>query len=173
LNASGGQVLVILKAIDLIKGGKDTVEIVKALEEFVPRVHLFAMFQDPKWLEASGQIFHTVASLMGGMAKAGVRPLLSFKRGVLVPASLKTKAKEIPDVLFRQLEKETARSRQEGKRIRIAITHGDDLAGANRLRDMAEKELVNTEVAFISIINNVVGAPTGPNTIALAWCEIS
>jgi len=37
---------------------------------------------------------------------------------------------------------------------------------------MAEKELKDTEAAFISIINNVVGAPTGPGTLAFAWCEI-
>jgi DegV family protein with EDD domain len=172
LNASCGQALVVLKAIDLIKSRKDIEDIMKELEEFVPHVHFFVMFEDPKWLEASGRISHMVANVMRGMAKIGVRPLLTFRRGVLVPAGLRTKAKEIPDVLFRQLERETEKSRKEGKKIRIAITHGDDLEGAQRLRGMAEKELRNTEVAFINIINNVVGAPTGPGTLAFAWCEI-
>jgi DegV family protein with EDD domain len=172
LNATCGQALVVLKAIDLIISRKGIEGIMKELDEFVPHVHLFAMFEDPKWLEASGRISHIVANMMRGMAKIGIRPLLTFRRGVLVSAGLRTKAKEIPDVLFRQLERETEKSRKEGKKIRIAITHGDDLEGAQRLRGMAEKELKNTEVAFINIINNVVGAPTGPGTLAFAWCEI-
>jgi DegV family protein with EDD domain len=172
LNATCGQALVVLKAIDLIISRKGIEGIMKELDEFVPHVHFFVMFEDPKWLEASGRISHIVANMMRGMAKIGIRPLLTFRRGVLVSAGLRTKAKEIPDVLFRQLERETEKSRKEGKKIRTAITHGDDLEGAQRLRGMAEKELKNTEVAFINIINNVVGAPTGPGTLAFAWCEI-
>lgn len=172
LNASGGQALVILKAIDLIESGKEIEEIGKELEEFVPKVHLFVMFEDPKWLEASGRISSLVANLMRGMAKVGIRPLLVFRKGVLVPAGLRTGAKEIPGVLFRQLEKETEKSRKEGKRIRVVITHGDDPEGAQRLKEMTEEGFKNAEVAFLNIINNVVGAPTGPNTLACAWCEI-
>ena len=172
LNASCGQGLVVLKAIDLITSRKGIEGIMKELDEFVSHVHLFAMFEDPKWLEASGRISHAVANMMRGMARLGIRPLLTFKRGTLAPVGLRTKAKEIAGVLFRQLEKETERSRKEGKRIRVAITHGDDLEGAQRLREMAEKEFTNIEVAYVNIINNVVGVPTGPNTLAFAWCEI-
>jgi len=171
LNASCGQALVVLKAIDLINDGGGLEEVVKQLEEFVPKVHLFAMFQDPKWLEASGRISHLVANVMRGMARIGIRPLLTFEKGRLVPASLKTRAKDTAEVLFRQLEKDTKKARNSGKRIRMAITHGDDFESALRLKRMAE-ELENIEVAFINIINNVVGVVTGPNTLAFAWCEI-
>lgn len=172
LNASCGQALVVLKAIDLVSSGKGVEEIVKKLEEFVPQVHAFVMFEDPKWLEASGRISHIVANVMRGMAKMGIRPLLTFKKGALVPTGLKTKAKDTAGVLFRQLEKDTKRSRKADKRIRVAITHGDDPEEAQRLREMAEGELENIEVAFISIINDVVGSVTGPNTLSFAWCEI-
>jgi len=172
LNASCGQALVVLKAIDLVSSGKGVEEIVKELEEFVPQVHAFVMFEDPKWLEASGRISHMVANVMRGMAKIGIRPLLTFKGGALVPAGLKTKARDTAGVLFRQLEKDTERSRKTGGRIRMAITHGDTPEEAQRLREMAERELENIEVAFISIINDVVGSVTGPNTLSFAWCEI-
>ena len=172
LSATCGQALVVLKAIDLVSCGKGLEEIAKELEDFVPQVHGFVMFEDPKWLEASGRISPMVANMMRGMARLGIRPILTFKEGTLSPVGLRTRAKEIAVVLFRQLEKETERSRKEGKRIRIAITHGDDLEGAQRLREMAEKELENIEVAFINIIDDVVGSITGPNTLAFAWCEI-
>ena len=172
LNASGGQALVILKAIDLISTGKNILEIVKELEEFIPKVHLLVMLEDVKWLEASGRISSLVANLIRGMAKIGIRPLMSFKEGALVPASLKIRAKEITDVLFRQFDKESEKSRQAGKKIRVVITHGDYPEGARRLKEKVEKEFAGVEVAFINIINNVIGAPTGPNTLAFAWCEI-
>ena len=172
LSASGGQALLILKAIDLIDQGKEIKEIVKELEEFVLKIHFYIMFDDPKWIEASGRISHLVASLMRGMAKVGIRPVLAIKNGVLVPTGLKTGAKDISTGLFKQFEMDIKKLKMEGKKIKTVITHGDDLEGAERLKGMIEKEFKNSEVLFLNIINNVVGAPAGPNTIALAWCEM-
>lgn len=172
LSASGGQALIVLRAIDLIESGKKIEEIVAELEKFIPQVHTSIIFDDPKWIEASGRISSLAANLIRGIARAGIRPVLSFKNGVFSPSGLKTGAKDIPTVLFRQFGKETEKLEKEGKRIRVIITHGDDLAGAQRLKEMIEKEFKNTEVIFLNIINNVVGAPAGPNTITLAWAEI-
>ena len=172
LNASCGQALVVLKAIDLIESGKEVEGIAQELQEFVPHVHLFAMLEDPKWLEASGRISHTVANLMRGMMKLGIRPVLTFKNGALVPAGLKIRAKDIADALFKQLQSDTQHLGKSGNQIRVAITHGDNPGGAERLKGLIEKGLVNSEVIFVNIINNVVGAPCGPNALALAWCEM-
>jgi len=172
LNASGGQALVVLKAIELIERKMGIADIVQELEEFKDRVHLSVMFEETKWLEASGRISPFVANVMRGMARVGIRPVLSIKKGKIVPAGLRTRAKEIPDVLFRQFEKETQKSREKGGRIRVVITHGDYPEGALRLKEKIEKEFSNVEFAFINIINDVLGAPTGPNTLAFAWCEI-
>ncbi len=172
LSASGGQALLILKAIDLIQKGKEINEIVKELEEFVSQIHFYVMFDDPKWIEASGRVSHLVANLMRGMAKAGIRPVLTFKNGLLVPAGIKTGAKDIPVGLFKQFESDIKKFKMENKEIRIAITHGDNLPGAEKLKEMIEKEFKNAGVVFLNIINNVVGSPAGPNTIALGWSEI-
>jgi DegV family protein with EDD domain len=172
LNASGGQALVILKAIELIEAKRDIVNIIKELEEFKDRVHLSVMFEETKWLEASGRISPALANVIKGMARLGIRPVLSIRKGKIIPVGLRTRAKEIPDVLFRQFGKETKKSVDEGKRIRVVITHGDYPEGAMRLKEKIEKEFLNVEVAFVNIINNVIGAPTGPNTLAFAWCEI-
>ncbi len=172
LSASCGQALVVLKAIDLVSCGRGIAEIARELEGFVPQVHTFVMFEDPKWLEASGRISHVVANVMRGMAKMGIRPLLNFKKGALVPAGLRTNARDTAGVLFKQLEKDTERSRKAGKRIRMVITHGDTAQEAQGLREMAEREFENIEVVFTSIINDVVGSVTGPDTLSFAWCEI-
>lgn len=171
LSASGGQALLILKAIDLIESGKGIEEIVKELEKFIFQIHPYIILEDPKWLEASGRISSLVANLLRRIAKAGIRPLLTFKKGKLVPAGIKTGAKDIPIALFRQFEADIKKLRG-GKKIRVVITHGDDLKGAQRLKEMIEAEFKEAKVAFTNIINNIVGAVTGPNTLVLAWCEI-
>jgi len=172
LSASCGQAIIILKAIDLIESGKKAEEIVKELENFIPQVRLFVIFEDPKWLEASGRISHLVANLLRKIAQAGIRPLLTFRNGKLIPAGIKGGAKDIPTALFKQFEVKTKRARTDGKKIRAVITHGDDFQGAQRLRETIEKEFNNVEIVFLNTIDNVVGAPTGPNTLAISWCEI-
>ena len=171
LNISGSQALIILKAIDLIESGKNIEEIVSELERFISQVHLYVMFEDPKWIEASGRISHLMAGLLRRMISLGIRSVTVLKKGALVPGGMKTNAKDISIALFRYFEKETKKTREKGKGIRVVITHGDDLAGAQRLKEMIEKEFKNTEVVFMNIINNVVGAPAGPNALTLAWCE--
>ena len=171
LNVSGGQALLILKAIELIENGREAEEIVKELEEFVPQIHLYIMFEDPKWIEASGRISHLVANLMRGMAKAGIRPVLALKNGVLGPAGLKAGAKDIPTGLFKQFETDIKKLKIEDKKIKAVITHGDDLEAAGRLKEMIEKKFGNVEIVFVNILNNVVGAVAGPDALAFAWRE--
>jgi len=193
LSASSGQALLVLKAIDLIaaqegeprsprfageaghegrESGKGIEEITQDLEKFVPRVQTFVVFEDPKWIEASGRIPHLLANVIRSLMKSEIRPVLTFKKGKLVLAGFKAHAKDVPTTLFRQFEKTTEKTKKQGKRIRTVITHGDNLAGAQRLKEMIEKEFENIEVAFLNIINDVVGAPAGPNALTLAWCEI-
>jgi DegV family protein with EDD domain len=171
LSASCGQALIVMKAIDLIATGVELDAIAPKVEESVPGVHMFVMFADPKWMENSGRISRMAATLMRNMATLGVRPVLAFEKGVLVSSSLKNRAADTALVLFKQLEKDSEKSMKANKRIRIAITHGDDLKEAYRLKEMAEKHLENIEVLFVNLINDVVGSVTGPGTLAVAWCE--
>jgi len=141
------------------------------LTGLISKIHFYIMFEDPKWIEASGRISHLVASLMRGMAKAGIRPVLSFKNGILAPTGLKTGAKDIPTGLFKQFESDIKKLKIKDKKIKVIITHCDDLPGVERLEGMIEKEFKNVEIVFVNILNNVVGAVAGPNTLTLAWRE--
>lgn len=173
LSGSDGQALFVLKAINLVKKGHSIHDILYELEQSVSNVHLYIMFRDSKWLAASGRVSTVLAKVIQGMAKIGVRPVLTTRNGELVMSGLRTRAKDIAVTLHQQVSKDTERVRQLGKRIQVAITHGDDPEEALRLRELIEKECKNVEVAFISIINNVVGAPAGPGTLSVAWREIS
>ena len=170
-NATCSQGLIVLKTIDLIQAGKSAEEIVKEIKEFLPKVHLYLMLEDPKWLEASGRINSLVANLLREMIKMGIRVSITFKEGKLTPAGIKIGARDIPTALLKQFESEIKKFKAEGKKIKGAISHGDWPEGAQRLKEMVEKEK-NVEVVFLNIIDNVIGSITGPNTLIFSWHEI-
>lgn len=171
LNASATEALIVLKAVDLINSGMEAENIVKKIEEMIPKVRLYLTVNDPKWLEYSGRISHIVAALVRKMSESGIRLLLTFKEGRIVPAGLKIKAKDAPMVIFKQFMEEAAEPLKEKKKIRVVITHGDDAESAERIKRMIEINLKNVEVVFINLIDNVIGAITGPDTLAFGWCE--
>ncbi len=172
LNASAGQGLLVLKAIDLIKKGtKTTKEIFDDLVDFRSKIHLSAMLKDPKWLEASGRISHFLADWVRKMEKIGIRPLLGIKKGKIKAVGIKKGAKDIPTALFQDFKSKTEKLLNQNKKIRVAITHGDNLKGAQRVKEMIEKNLKNTEVAFVGLIDNVLGVLVGPDALILAWSE--
>lgn len=166
-NVSAGEGLFNLKALDLINEGKGVERIVEELKEFIPKIHLFGMLEDPKWLEAGGRMNHTLASLVRQMQKIGMRPLIGIKDGVVKSVALRMQAKDIPTALLKELEKES-----KGKKIKVAIVHADNLKGAEKLKEMIEKEMPNVEIAFLSLIDSVIGVHVGPGTLICAWHEI-
>jgi DegV family protein with EDD domain len=172
LNGTGGLGLIVLKAADLIEKRKSVEEILRELENFIPQVHLAVLLEDPKRLEASGRISSAVANWIRRVQKIGVRPLIGIKKGEIKAIGIKTGAKDIPTALFREIEAKTKDLRNQGKRIRVVITHGDNLERAQRLKEMIEKDLENTEVAFVNLIDNVLGAILGPDALALAWAPM-
>jgi len=173
LNITSGEGLLVLKAVNLIEQSKGAEEIVKELEKFVPQIHFYGMLEEIKWLEASGRISHTLANWVRRMQKIGVRPILGVKKGLVKAIGIKAGAKDIPTALFQELAAKTRKLRLKNKKIRAVITHGDNLERAQRLKEVVERELENAEVAFISLIDNVLGVLVGPDSLILAWCEIT
>jgi len=172
LNAICADGLFVLKAIDLIEEQKEIEEIVKELNEFTQKIHLIAIVKDPKWLEASGRISSTLSNWIRKMAKIGIRPLIGIKKGVIKAIGIKTGVRDIPTAIFQELEAKTKKSRKRGKKIRVAIMHCLNIKGAQELKEMIEKELPEIEIAFLSLIDTIIGSIVGPGSLGLAWCEI-
>ncbi len=171
LSASGGEALLAFKAFDLIKEGKTGSEIYKALEELQPKIFLRVALDDPKWLEASGRISHMIAEWIRKMQKAGIFPLLGFKKGLLKPATIKFGSKNIPTVLFNEIKGKTKKALSKNKKIRIAITHGDDIEAAEKLKSLIEKEMPGAEILFTSLVSDIIGNLTGPDCLVITWVE--
>jgi DegV family protein with EDD domain len=171
LNGSAGLGLLALKTVDLIKDGKEIEEVIKEVELSRQKIHLTAMVKDPKWLESSGRIPHFLASWIRKMEKIGLRPLLGIKNGKIKAVGIKKDAKDIPSALFQELKEKTEKLLKQGKKVRVAITHGDNPEGAQRLKEAIEKELGGATVVFINLIDNVLGVLTGPDSLIIAWSE--
>jgi DegV family protein with EDD domain len=171
LSGSAGLGLLVLRAVNLVEDGKEIEEVIKELELFRPKIHLTAMVKDPKWLESSGRIPHFLADWIRKMEKIGLRPILGIKNGKIKAVGIKKGARDIPSALFQELKEKTEKLRKQGKKIRVAITHGDNLEGAQRLKEAIEKELSGAEVTFLNLIDNVLGVLTGPDSLIVAWCE--
>lgn len=178
LNGSGGQGLLVLRAIGLIeKGNKKAEDIFRDLEAFRPKIMLRGILKDPKWLEASGRVSPTIANWIRKMERLGLRPLIGIKKGVIKAVGIKAGAKNIPTALLGEFEERTKKLRKENKKIRVVITHGDNLEMAQKLKEMLEGNFERPteggypEVAFINLIDNVLGVLVGPDALILAWSE--
>ncbi len=172
LSVSGGEALLALKAIESIKNTNLNAEkITEKLKNLIQTIHLRVIFKDPKWIEASGRISSTIADWVRKMSKIGIRPILGFKDGVLKPIGIKTGAKDISVALFKEINEKTKDLRNKNKKILAVITHGDDTASAQKLKEMIEREISGAEVVYINLVNDIVGSIAGPDAITLSWTE--
>ena len=169
LNETGSLGLIVLKAEELIEQGKSVEEIIREIEEYKHVVHLYAMLEDPKRLEYSGRLSPLLANWIRKAQKIGLRPLIGIKEGKISAIGIKAGAKDMPAALFDELENKTKEFRKEGKKIRVAITHGDNIERAQKLKEMIEKDLENTEISFVTLIDDVLGSLLGTDALTVAW----
>ena len=170
-NADISESLLAIKAAEMIEQGKSAEEIVKSLELILPKVFLFAMVESPKWLEAGGRLNHAIAIILTQMQKIGMRPILMLKDGVVKPANLRMQAKDTSEALFKQFEDIAKKPLSENKTCRVAISHADNLEGAQKLRTLIEDKYPQVKVEFISLTSLVIGCHVGPGTIICCSIE--
>jgi len=169
LSASVGQGLFVLKAINLIKEGKTAEEVMVGLDELLLKLRTFLVFENLKWLEKAGRISSIASAIANKMAQSGIRPLMSFVGGKLKPVGVKMGVKEIAQALFLQFKKEHGSINLEGKTIKVAIAHGDDVEAAQKLKRLIEESFPQANILFVNILHDLIGTLAGPNTLAAAW----
>ncbi|MFH1643376.1 MAG: DegV family protein [Patescibacteria group bacterium] len=169
LSASVGQGMFVLKAVELIKQGRTAEEVIAGLNQLLLNLRTFIVFENLKWLEKSGRISSLASTIASKMAQSGIRPLMSFVEGKLKPVGVKMGVKEVAQALFLQFKKENEVINLEGKTIKIAIAHGDDMEGAQKLKRLIEEGFPQANVLFINMLHDLIGTIAGPNTLAVAW----
>ena len=120
--------------------------------------HLFTV-ENLEYLARGGRISKTSA-FFGGLLN--IRPLLHVDAGKLVPLEKLHGKKKL---VKRTLELMKERGVQLDKQT-IGISHGDDLKSALEWKEAISKEFGTTSFD-IELVGSVVGAHSGPGTIAI------
>jgi len=164
LNVDGGEGLIALEAVELVKKGLSTSEIIFKIEEIKNNTFIAGFAGDPKWLERNGRLSKTGANLIRQMEKIGIRPLLTLKDGKIKVTSLKFKAKDKAESLLRELKNKIG-----DKEAILTITHADMINVAEELKEKIVKEYPNIKALFIDEINPVIGCHIGPDSIICCY----
>jgi DegV family protein with EDD domain len=157
--ASLGQGLVVLRAAQLAKEGASAEEIINTVEHHANHMeHIFTV-DDLEYLQRGGRVSKAQA-FIGGLLN--IKPLLHVEDGKLIPLE---KIRGSKKVLKRMLEVMEQRGNELNNQV-IAISHGDDLATAEKLATLIREHYDPKEI-IINNIGSAIGAHAGPGTIAL------
>ncbi|HOC53800.1 MAG TPA: DegV family protein [Candidatus Pacearchaeota archaeon] len=163
MNADATEALVAIKASELAQKGESAENIFNSLD--ISKIHLFGMVESPRWLEAGGRLNSTVASLLEKMQSIGMRPVLGLKDGLIKPTTLKMQAKDTAEALLKEIKG------LKNQKLRLSITHADNLEEALILKSLIEKDLPESKIEFINLVSTVIGAHGGPGTLIVCALE--
>jgi DegV family protein with EDD domain len=167
MSVSGGEGLIILKAVSLIKSGLKMGEILEKLKESVLKTNLIFVLESPKWAVASGRIPKVLGALLERMQNLGFYPVLTLKKGKIGLSSIRKGVKDLSSALFEEFKSKILKEKINCE-IKTAITHADNEKEAKKLEDLILK-VKNCKIEFKNIIGNIVGGLSGPGALTLAW----
>lgn len=166
LAASLGEGLLVYHAVNMKNGGADIESVRDYVEENKLKLCHWFTVDDLFFLKRGGRI-NAATAIVGSMLS--IKPVLHVdNKGRLISVSKARGRRAALDALFDKM-KETA---IEPEKQVVFISHGDSEEDAKYLADRIKTELGSPEVV-ISYVGPVIGAHSGPGTIALFYlgCE--
>ncbi|WP_042224609.1 DegV family protein [Oceanobacillus manasiensis] len=159
--ASIGYGLVVLYAAKAAKNGASAEEIMQSAEYHATHMeHIFTV-DDLEYLYRGGRVSKT-AAFVGSLLK--IKPILHVESGKLVPLE---KIRGSKKLFNRMLDIMEERGTDFTNQL-IGISHGDDLERAEQLSTMIQEKFGTAkEDIVIEMVGSVIGAHSGPGTIAL------
>lgn len=157
--ASLGTGLVVYKAAKMAKDGRGFDEISREIEFYAHHMeHIFTV-DDLEFLKRGGRISGAQA-FIGGLLN--IKPILHMVDGAIFPLE---KVRGRKNVVKRMIEIAAERGKNLQNQV-IGISHGDNEELALELADAMKREF-NVKEIMISWIGPVIGAHSGPGTVAL------
>jgi len=166
LQAVAAQGLLVLKAFELIKEGREINEILEVLEKLKRKIKLFGFLRTTYWAEKIGRISKKLALAFTILRILGVYPYFGTKNGKIGFSGFNLWTYDELWAMFNQLKHQA----KKGK-IRVGINYTDNPEIALRLKEKIEKEL-RAEVLFVSMVPPIVGANSGPGTLITACYHV-
>ncbi len=159
--ASGGFGLIVYHAAKMAKEGKTKEEILKAIEFYKENIeHIFTV-DDIEYLFRGGRVTRTQAFL-GGLLN--IKPVLTVIDGKLIPLE-KVRGRNKVFKAMLDFVKEKGKEANLKEQL-ICITHGDDLEGAMKLKELIRGEF-GCESFLINSVGAAIGAHSGPGTLTI------
>lgn len=163
--ASIGYGLVVRRAAEFAKSGATVDEVVKMATYHAEHMeHIFTV-DDLEYLYRGGRVSKT-AAFVGSLLK--IKPILHVDDGKLIPLE---KIRGSKKVLGRMLSIMEERGTDIENQV-IGISHGDDIETAEKLATMIEEKFGPKKI-IIEMVGSVIGAHSGPGTIALFFLNHS
>ncbi len=162
LNVTFALGLLVEEAVKMRDAGMTGKEIVEKIEELIPRIRLFAMIEDLKYLKMGGRLSATsalVASILG------ICPIITLKDG-LVEVVGKARGKKAAFAAIRKcVEKEPISAD-------YCVTMGNAQCSetCKALEEYTGDMLKKREI-HVSSIGSIVGTHTGPGAVGLAYIK--
>jgi len=160
--AVAGQGLLVLKAIESIKKGREIEDILRELENLKKKIKLFGFLKTTYWAEKIGRVNHKLAIAFNALKIFGVFPYFGIKEGKVGFSGFNFWTVDEFEGVFNQLKHQA----KKGK-IKVGINFTDNFEFAIKLKEKVEKEL-KAEVLFVSMVPPIVGANSGPGTLIAA-----
>lgn len=162
LNVTFALGLLVEEAVKMRDAGMTGAEIVTKIEELIPRIRLFAMVEDLKYLKMGGRLSATsalVASILG------ICPIITLKDG-LVEVVGKARGKKAAFAAIRKcVEKEPISAD-----YCVTLGHANVPENCKAFEGYMEDLLKKREI-HVSSIGSIVGTHTGPGAVGLAYIK--
>ncbi|WP_152657283.1 DegV family protein [Oceanobacillus sp. CFH 90083] len=159
--ASLGLGLVVLEAAKMAQQDAPFDEIIKQTNINAAQMeHIFTV-DNLEYLYRGGRVSKT-AAFVGGLLN--IKPLLHVEEGKLIPLEKIRGSKKVLKRMIEVMDKRGSNLQDQT----IGISHGDDLPRAQELSKIIQDQFgVKEENIIIEMVGSVIGAHSGPGTLAL------
>ena len=160
LCASLGEGLFVYKVVDKKEKGASFDEVVEYAEQLVPHIaHSFTV-DDLVYLHRGGRV-SKASAIAGGIL--GIKPVLYVDdEGHLIPSSKVRGRKQALNRVVDEMERCVGNRENDI----FMVSHGDCIEDANYVAELVKKRF-GIEKCLINPVGSVIGAHSGPGTIAL------
>ena len=164
LNASLGQGLMVMKAVELKEAGKSIKEIEEWLTEHQKNFCVQFTVDDLFHLQRGGRVSKMTA-IVGSMIN--IKPILIINdEGKLIPAgTVRGRKKSLSTVVSNMVKQMGAHINNPGT---ICVVHGDAIEDAERVVKLIKEEVEGASV-IVNVISPSIGAHSGPGAIGICF----
>lgn len=164
LNASMGEGMFVMKAVQMKEDGKSIDEIATWLEEHKLDFNVYFTVDDLNHLHRGGRISKTTA-FIGSMIN--IKPILYLNpEGQLVASSTARGRKKSLATICNDMIERMGKYR-DSKEV-VCIAHGDAIEDANYLAELVREKLPNNPIV-INFVSPSIGSHSGPGAMGLCF----